>query len=416
MPKPRVVQAGVPSRMPEVIVGFSGSNGNAVLVAGDVGAAERQFRHLAGELLRPQIDQHQMRVGAAGDDVEAVRLQMLGQRLGVLHHVARIGAERGPQRLAEGHRLGGDHMHQRAALHAGEHRRVELLGDLLVVRQDHAAARAAQRLVRRGGHHMRVREWRGMRAAGNEPGEMRHVDEQVGADLVADFAEALEVDDARIGRAAGDDELRLVLARKLCDLVHVDALVLAPHAVRHRLEPFARHVDRRAVGEMAAGGEIEPHEGVAGLQEREEHFRVGGGAGMRLHIGELAAEQFGDALDREALGDVDELAAAVIALARQPLGIFVGQHRALRLQHRTRDDVLRRDQLDLVALAAKLKPDRLGDLRVGLAQGRGEQRLPSSLADLGLDVADIHALLHALLAPQRPAAPHKKQSPGLLRK
>ena len=46
---------------------------DAVLVAGDVGAAERQLRDLAGEPLGPQIDQHQMGVGAAGDDVEALR-------------------------------------------------------------------------------------------------------------------------------------------------------------------------------------------------------------------------------------------------------------------------------------------------------------------------------------------------------
>ena len=86
--------------------------------------------------------------------------------------------------------------------------------DLLVVGQDHAAARAAQRLVRRGGDDMRVRKRRGMRAAGDEAGEMRHVDHQIGADFVADLAEALEVDDARIGRAAGDDQFRLVLAAR----------------------------------------------------------------------------------------------------------------------------------------------------------------------------------------------------------
>jgi hypothetical protein len=39
------------------------------------------------------------------------------------------------------------------------------------------------------------------------------------------------------------------------------------------------------------------------------------------------------ALDRERLDDVDELAAAVIALAWLAFGIFVGQHRALRLEH-----------------------------------------------------------------------------------
>ena len=94
---------------------------------------------------------------------------------------------------------------------------------------------------------------------------------------------------------------------------------------------------------------------------------------MRLHVGELAAEQLGHALDRQPLGDVDELAAAVIALARQAFGIFVGEHRALRFQHGARDDVLRGDQLDLVALAAEFQLDRLGDLRIDLAQRRREQ-------------------------------------------
>ena len=70
MPKPRVVPAGVPSRMPDVIVGFCGIERNAVLVAGDVGAPECSFGHLAGQPLGPQVDQHQMGVGAARDDVE----------------------------------------------------------------------------------------------------------------------------------------------------------------------------------------------------------------------------------------------------------------------------------------------------------------------------------------------------------
>ena len=139
------------------------------------------------------------------------RFQRLGQRLGVLDDVFGVDLERRPQRLAERDRLGGDHMHQRAALQAREHRRVDLLGELLVVGEDHAAARPAQRLVRGRGDDMRVRERARMRAAGDESGEMRHVDHQIGADLVGDLAEALEIDDARIGRAAGDDDLRLVL-------------------------------------------------------------------------------------------------------------------------------------------------------------------------------------------------------------
>ena len=145
--------------------------------------------------------------------------------------------------------------------------------------------------------------------------------------------------------------------RELAHLVHVDAVVVAAHAVGHRLEPLARHVDRRAVGQMAAGGEIEAQEGVAGLHQRHERRGIGGRAGMRLHVREPAAEQLGNPFDRQRFGDVDVLAAAVIAPARQPFGVFVGQHRALRFEHRPADDVLRRDQLDLVALAAELLAD-----------------------------------------------------------
>ena len=75
------------------------------------------------------------------------------------------------------------------------------------------------------------------------------------------------------------------------------------------------------------------------------------------------------------LGDIDELAAAVIALARIAFGIFVGHHRALRFQHGAADDVFRGDQLDLMALAAEFALDRGGDLRIGLGERGGEERV-----------------------------------------
>ena len=111
-----------------------------------------------------------------------------------------------------------------------------------------------------------------------------------------------------------------------------------------------------------------PRIGVAGLQQRQQHRLVRLRAGMRLHVGEGAVEQALGAVDREALGDVDELAAAVIAPAGIALGIFVGEHRALRLEHGARDDVLGGDQLDLVLLAVQLAARRRGEL--GIAGGK----------------------------------------------
>ena len=160
----------------------------------------------------------------------------------------------------------------------------------------------------------------------------------------------------------------------LCDFIHIDDLVLAPHGVVRSLEPFAGHVDRRAMGEMSAGGEIEAHEGIAGLQQRQEHRLVHLAARIGLHVGELGAEQFLGAVDRQRFHHIDPFAAAVIAIARIAFGIFVGQHRTLRFQHRAADDVFRRDQLDLMALAAEFALDRGGDIRIGLGErGRKER-------------------------------------------
>ena len=57
-------------------------------------------------------------------------------------------------------------------------------------------------------------------------------------------------------------------------------------------------------------------DGVAGLERREEDRLVRLRTGMGLDVGGLGAEQLLDAVDGQLLDDVDELAAAVIALAR----------------------------------------------------------------------------------------------------
>ena len=65
---------------------------------------------------------------------------------------------------------------------------------------------------------------------------------------------------------------------------------------------------------------------VARLQQRVVDGRVGLRARVRLDVRVLGAEQRLRAVDRELLDHVDELAAAVVALARIALGVLVGQH------------------------------------------------------------------------------------------
>ncbi len=71
---------------------------------------------------------------------------------------------------------------------------------------------------------------------------------------------------------------------------------------------------------------------------------------MRLHVGVGGAEQLLGAVDRQGFGDVDELAAAVIALAGIAFGILVGQHRALRLEHPRTRVILGSDEFDVILL------------------------------------------------------------------
>ena len=94
---------------------------------------------------------------------------------------------------------------------------------------------------------------------------------------------------------------------------------------------------------------------------------------MWLHVGVIGAEQLLGALDGQGLGDVDDLAAAVVALARIALGIFVGEDRALRFHHRLGDDVLAGDQLDLGLLALQLMRDTGKDGGIGIGQVAGEK-------------------------------------------
>ena len=281
-----------------------------------------------------------MRVGAAGDEVGAALLQPPGEHPGVGDHRFRIGLEAGLQRFAERDRLGRDDVHQRPALQAREHRRIDLLGDRLVIGQHHAAARAAQGLVGGGGDDMGVAERGRMLARRDQPGKMGHVDEQIGSDLVADRAEAREIEEARIGRAAGDDQLGPMLPGEALDLVEIDQMVVAADAILDGVEPFSGLGRRGAVGEVPAGRKAHAEDRVAGLQERHHHRAVGLRARVRLDVGEAAAEQLLGAIDRQRLDRVRRPAALVVAAARIAFRIFVGQHGSLRFKHRAADDIL----------------------------------------------------------------------------
>ena len=184
-----------------------------------------------------------------------------------------------------------------------------------------------------------------------------------------------------------------MLPGQALDRVHVDAPVVPPDAVMDDVEPLAREVGRGAVAQVPAGGQRHAQDTVAGLQKCQEHDQVGLAPGVGLDVGEGAAEEPPRPLDRQALDDVDVQGAAVVAAPRIALHGLVGEHRPLGHEHRPTDDVLRRDELDLVVLAPQLVGDRRVDLGVGGGETRGE------VAGVGLG--------------QGPPYPARRGAPGL---
>ena len=209
-------------------------------------------------------------------------------------------------------------------------------------------------------------------ARGHQPRDMRHIDVQPGAGPSGDCPHALEINHPRIGRTAGDDQPRAELFGLFLKRVIVDDLAGRIDAIVMRLEPASRQVRLQPVAQMAAGRQVQRQHLVARLQKQEEHRQIGLAAGMRLHIGVAAIEQLFGALDGGIFHHIDKTPAAVKAVAGVAFQRLVCHFVAQRVQHCPADDVLRRDQLDLVLLARFLASQRFGHQRVRRGDGSGE--------------------------------------------
>ena len=230
-------------------------------------------------------------------------------------------------------------------------------------------ARTAQRFVRGERDDIGVRHRIGIHATGDETREVRCVVEEIRAHFVGDDLERLRIDTTRIARGAGDDEARTMFVREVAHLLHVDALVTRLHLVRNEVVEHAARVDRRAVREVSAVIEAEAEHRVALLDERLVRAHVGVGARVRLHVRVLGTEELLHAFDRDGLDGVDDLVAAVIALARVSLGVLVGEHAAGGAHDRRRGEVLAGDQLQASGLARELVGDEPFDFEIGIVVG-----------------------------------------------
>ena len=326
--------------------------------------AEGGFGIFSSNVATDHVDQHEMIFSAAGYDLVTTFDESFCHRLGVLHDLLLVGFELGFERFLERHCLGRDHVHERPALNAGKDDRLKFFLEFFArVGDDETAARTAQGLVRGRGHDVRVRHRIRIHASRDQSRDMRHVDEQIRANLVGNRAQTCPVHHLRIRAETADQHLRFVFERQPFDLVIIDASVLV-HAVLHGMEQLAGNIHLGAVGEMPAMREAHAEDRIARLQQRQIHGLVGLRTRMRLHIRIRRAEQLLEPRDREFLGHIDIFAAAVITLARITLGVFVGQHAALCFHHARARVVFRGDQFDVIFLALALVRDGLGQFLV----------------------------------------------------
>ena len=190
-----------------------------------------------------------MVVGAAGYKLYPALLQSRSQRLCVFHDLAGIFLKLRLQCLAKADGLCRNDVLQRAALRAGEHCRVDALGNDGVVGQDQAAAGSAQGLVGGGGHYIGVGHGALVLTARHQTGNVRHIHHQVCAVAVGDLGKLFKVDGAGVGRSARHQHLGAHLAHLLFQLGVVDNAVCAD-TVGDEVVVFTGHIHRRTVGQV----------------------------------------------------------------------------------------------------------------------------------------------------------------------
>jgi len=152
------------------------------------------------------------------------------------------------------------------------------------------------------------------------------------------------------------------------DLVHVDQERLGVELVGHDVVELAGEVQLHAVGEVPAVVELQAQDGVTGLGDRGQDGGVRGRTRVGLHVGVGSVEEALHAVAGEVFGLIDGFAAGVVTAARVALGVLVGQHAAGGLQHGDRDEVLRRDHLQVGSFAFELFAEDRFDLRIGFGQ------------------------------------------------
>src|SRR5581483_1838527 len=239
-----------------------------VFVHGDTRRIQRLFRSFTREILVAQVDQHQVRVGTARDNLIAALHERGGQSLRVRDYLFRILSECRLSRFLQRHRLGGYDVLERTTLQTREYRLVDRLR-VDFFREDQSPARTTQRFVRRRGDDIRMGDRRRVDTGRDKTGDVRHVYHEIGADFFRNVRERGKIQRPCIRAGTCNDHLGPLLARQRAHSIHVDDALIVD-AVVNGLVQNAREVDWRAVREMTALGEIQAEERLTRLHQGKE--------------------------------------------------------------------------------------------------------------------------------------------------
>ena len=181
---------------------------------------------------------------------------------------------------------------------------------------------------------------------------MRHIHHKESADILGHLGKPFEIDTQGISRCACDDQFRLVFMRQLFHLVIVDFLFFV-QTIGNDVEPLARHVQCHAMREVATFCKRHPHNGITGLQHRQENGLVRLRTGIGLDIGRFSAKQFLHTIDRQLFGDIDIFTSAIVTSAGIAFRIFVCKVGSHSFHNSFRNNIFRRYKFNIVLLSVK---------------------------------------------------------------
>ena len=286
---------------------------------------ERLRAFLPGTLFVGQIDEDQVVVGAARDQVEAARDERRRERAwrsrrSACAYFLNASVAASLQR----HRDARRRVVVRAALQAGEHRLVD--GARVLLPCTSACRRAARAASCAWSSRPRRRAPTGDGCAppATSPAMCAMSATSIAPTSLRDRGEAGEVDRARNRRAAAPQQLRLLLLRassRTSSRSTRPVSLRTPYATARKYLPVIDTL--QPCVRWPPAGSAHAHDGVARLAEREVDGEVRRRARVGLHVGVLDAEQRLRAVDGQLLDLVDVLLALVVALARIALAVLV---------------------------------------------------------------------------------------------